>query len=503
MRYRFSCRLVVAGLLLTAALIGAPVDPKGAAAAPVTAEGAAELAGQIARHLSRLARTAGEGLTLQWEGTPTVAAAGAQYDVTLPNLIAIDDDDGSRAMVGAVTFTVTPRDDGEFDVVGKLPGQIPLHSAKGGRVGLITIGGQRLVGLWAPRIESFHKGEGELTGISVISETDKSRISLAKADFRTDLKVGTNGLWSGPTAFSASGLAITSADGALTELGRLVLEGEVAEMDMARAEGDTGKGTQKGASASQLRSRLDALTGLLDGFGGRVRVEGLRTGGVDPLGLGVIELDVGVKDLNHGQAAIHVGYRHDGLTIADVGSEFTPKAARVDMTLDHLPNGRIWETLYSFSSLAPAAQDKAAPLLVQNLVRSLGEASTQLSIKTLELDTPATATAITGGLRFSTLALMGATADIDVQIRGLDAAITALKPAPGAAVDPAGQNSEAMLGLVQAMGQPGKDKAGNDVRTYQIKLDKKGKATLNGADLSALLGGLQQQQSQRQQAPGR
>jgi hypothetical protein len=43
--------------------------------------------------------------------------------------------------------------------------------------------------------------------------------------------------------------------------------------------------------------------------------------------------------------------------------------------------------------------------------------------------------------------------------------------------------------MVQALGQAGKDETGADTRTYKIDVTEAGQILLNGADMTALLGG--------------
>ena len=76
----------------------------------------------------------------------------------------------------------------------------------------------------------------------------------------------------------------------------------------------------------------------------------------------------------------------------------------------------------------------------------------------------------------------------DIVLRGLDAATSALKPKPGAKPDPETQQTLGMVEMLKAMGQQGKDAAGNDVRTYKIDLTESGQILLNGADMSAMMG---------------
>ena len=69
-----------------------------------------------------------------------------------------------------------------------------------------------------------------------------------------------------------------------------------------------------------------------------------------------------------------------------------------------------------------------------------------------------------------------------------DVAMKALQPAPGG--QPLGEDVKtvlSMLTMLQVMGQPGKDEAGRDARTYKIQVSETGAVDLNGADVTMLI----------------
>ena len=119
----------------------------------------------------------------------------------------------------------------------------------------------------------------------------------------------------------------------------------------------------------------------------------------------------------------------------------------------------------------------------------MAEGGSKLRIDSLQIDTPATAATLKGEARFHPQAAFGVVAGFDMVMRGLDAAMKQMQPAPGGKVDEETQSTLAMLSMVQVMGAPGKDASGRDIRTYKLELGADGRINLNGADMSALLGG--------------
>ena len=127
-------------------------------------------------------------------------------------------------------------------------------------------------------------------------------------------------------------------------------------------------------------------------------------------------------------------------------------------------------------------------------MNALTQAGSRLEVKALSLDTPAAAATLKGAATFDGKAAFGLVAGLDMVLRGLDSTMKQLQPAPGAKPDPEVQKTLATLSLAQALGAPGKDETGRDLRSYKFDLGPDGRIMLNGADMSAVL--------QSVQAPG-
>jgi len=475
-----------------------------AAAPAVTAETAASLAATLDAGLRQWFPPTGSSATYRWDGRTGVTPAGDHYDADLPSL-EITSDDGSRAVVGVIKLALIPNGDGSWGVGLSVPPQITLLGADGKPEGDVTIGSQRFFGRWLPSLNTFVKADGSYGDVRAASKKDGNRFEIGSLVLRTDLTEQPAGRWSGPSTLVLNKLVAVDEHGVqVARLGSAAIEASMSGMDLGNAlvlgtqpapPAAAGQPPAKEDAQAAVRRHLTMLHGLLGAASAKLRITDLTMtapGDGSSFTIGQITLRGGIDGLDNGKSTLSLGYDHAGLKIEPNPGprEFTPEKVEFAVSATDLPNVGLWAALEKLLQPAPGqTDDQAGQQFLVDAQTALTQGGSKLRVDSLQIDTPATAATIKGEARFNNQSVFGIVANLDMVMRGLDAAMKQLQPAPGAKVDEDTQSTLALLSMVQVMGAPGKDASGRDIRTYKLELGADGKITLNGADMSALLGG--------------
>lgn len=517
-------------LVLLAGLAGSPAQ---AEVAPVTEDGAKALAASLKDGLKRWFPQTKEGPSPAW-GEPRVTPAGDHYDVAVPDLV-IEEKDGTKVQIGTVVMALTPRDGGTYGVTATVPSSIAVTDA-GKPAATITIGKQRFAGVWAPAYETLLSADAEYGDLSVKSaKADDGSITIGSVTLAGELKpdeTKPNGAptWSGPGAMSVSNVAVTDEKNrTILKLAGMTVESSYSRLDLAR-----GVANQKMAQAHAAAGTtpkpaelLASMQGVLGGMDARLRLNGLT--GTDPkdgttFALNQLSTRTGVSDLDRPLSSASLGFEAQGLTItpAVAPPAFWPDKLDVQMSLAKVPSDALMQAFSELiasgeaekpaetgtdkikekakeklakptpakAAATPDATPAATPAAIgERLAASLSQAGSELRIDRLVVDTPATSGSVTGTVRAAVGTAFGGVGGVTVLLRGLDSAAKALQPKPGKKADKETQDALGMIAMLQAMGQVSKDEAGKDVRTYKIDLTETGQFLLNGADMTAMMGG--------------
>ncbi|MGF7177969.1 hypothetical protein [Azospirillum doebereinerae] len=509
------------------ALVAAAWSPVRAEVPPVDDAGARALAATLKSGLTRWfppAAEDGEGLGFEWEGEPTVKPAGDHYDVALPRLSA-EDSEGTRIEFGTVLLTVTPRDAGLFGIAVTMPSKIAVQHLDEeeedyAEVANLTLGRQSFTGTWSAPLENLLTVDAAYNDLTVTAAGDAGKVTIGSLTLVQDLKPDGATTFSGPVALAIGAVAATNdKKQEMFKLAGLAVENSYVRADLAKI-GALQKLSQKYSAAGKTPTAqeiLPMLHGLIGGFSGKVRLTGLSVlgGGETPnVSLGQMSFQGGVEDLDQALSTVRFGMeaRDFAMTPSMTPPAFTPTAMNLELSAAKLPNAALWQTFSDLIVAAeaeekakeakeakPAAKDKkaktpppppapsAADVAMQKTMAALIEAGTELRLDSMKVDTPATAGNATGALRVAANAPQGVTGGAVILLRGLDAAVKAMQPAPGTQPDPDTQNMLGMVGMLQALGQVSKDDTGAEIRSYKIDMTETGQLLLNGADMAPLL----------------
>lgn len=513
--------LIAGGML--ALVAGWPLSHAAHAAPAVDEAGAKALAASLKKDLPRWfppPTEDGDGIGFEWQGEPTVKPAGDHYDVALPRLSA-EDAEGTLFDIGTVLLSVTPKDDGQYGVSITLPSAIKVQNLDENDeyvdAATISIGKQSFTSTWSGTLETLLAVDGAYSDIAVSAADGKGKISIASMTMVQDLKpeAGAGGatLWSGPAAFAFGGLSVLDEKNKeLMKIGGVTAEAAYSRVDLTKVSALQKLSEQAAArgvppTPSEL---LPKMQGMFGGITGAMRMSNFSI--VNPedgmtITLGQLAFRSGLTDLDQAQSTVSMGIeaRDFAMTPSPAPAAFTPRAFEMKLSVAKLPNSALWK---AFTELAKTAEAEEAPppkkgakpakapppppspeVIMQQAMVAMGEAGTELRIDALNLDTPATAGTATGALKVATPAAFGVTGGATVLLRGIDAAVKAMQPAPGAKPDKETQDLLGGLAMIQALGQAGKDDSGAEIRTYKIDVTEAGQLLLNGADMTPLLAG--------------
>jgi hypothetical protein len=554
-----------AAAVVAIGLVAGPTGASAETAAPpaVTAESAATLAGTLDAGLRQWFPPTGATTGYQWDGRVQVTASGDHYDVDLPSL-GVTNKDGSRLGVGVVRLALTPDADGSLGVGVTLPSRISLLAADGSPDGDLTIGSQHFFGRWLPTLGTFVKVDGSYGDLLAASPKDSSRLAVGGVTVHVDLSEAAAGRWTGPSTLVVNKLDMVDEHGVqVAHLGSAAIEGTVSGLDLAhvilfgsqlaadgaasvagteedakagteedakvgkdedakagkdeetkagpeektkagkKEESKAGKDEETKANWAELHRQLVAFQGLFSGASGKLRVNDLVvTGGADgsTVTVGQLAIHGSVDGLDQEKSTITLGYDHDGVKVAPnpTPQEFLPEKVELRLAAAELP---LKLTIQRLIDATASYDEKVMEDVGQQLAHAFIEAGSRLRVEALRIDTPVAAATLEGEARLDHTTALGAVAAFNMAVRGLDVLAKQVQPVPGAKPDEDTQNLLAGLTMVQAMGAPGKDQNGRDIRTYKLQLGADGKVMLNGTDLSAMFQ-LPQSQGGAAPAPG-
>jgi len=484
--------------LFSAAVFVTLIHPPGRAAAqeitPVSETGAAALADALSSGIQKWFPETTTSPSYSWEGTISVTPAGDAYEVQLPTLMVVPEQAGAWVIDG-ISLSIVPHKDDAYAVSATLPSEIPFVQPDGSVTRSAEIGSQTFSGVWRTQADALTDINATFSDIILGGANLPISTRLGTIDVFTQLSPESNGRWSGPSTLRLENLLMAGPnEQEIFRLDHAAFEGEISGLDLQQQASLAG-----GAGGSSLQARLSALRGLLDGASGILSLS--RLSAHSPLedsrfGLDGLSAEIVIQGLVSNASTVSVGYSHSGLTLDPpaTGEDFLPHHVAFRLTALDLPNAALTGALDRFLARRGANAGPAATIsFVQEIMRSLTAAAATFRFEEFTIDTPATSTHAEGYTRFNAQALLGAVAEFDISIRGLDQALAALQPKPGESLASDAQNTLALLGLLQVMGLPGQDKQGRPTREYNIEVRPNGSATLNSADLGSLLRSIQNQ----------
>lgn len=493
-------RAAVASLALTLALVLAWSSTGHAVMA--TPEQAAEMAQIIELRLSEWFTPEDdeddEDAVVEWYGPVKVEAEGERYVVHLPPS-SVTAESGTRIEIGTIRLDVEPMADGAYKVAGLLPATIPILGDDDNHMADLTIGAQRFEGVWSAETENFLSVDADFQSLAIMTQNNLARADLDSLIVRQKLEQSSPGRFSGPSSLSLGKLMLKGPGGALMlEIDRLDLASAVESMDLAQQrrlnqELSTFEAMDidSAESAAEIKRQLRLFYDLLGGMSIDLKANGITAHDPDSgtdVAIADLSTSLSVSGLRDGKSRIGLGYRHTGFALTPDPSigELMPREIDAFLQVTGLPNDGLWRSLIDYVNAVPkSGKDMAGKQAGEKVFDLLAKAGSRFEVSKFRFLSPNVESSLEGHAVLDPKTPFSSTGEARAVIRGFEDAIKTLSAEkPTAEV----QQALAMASMVQMLGQIGKDEAGRDVRIYDLRFSSDGKVTLNGADMSALMG---------------
>lgn len=416
------------------------------------------------------------GIVVESSGDLTIEPVDNYYAITTPSY-AIGLPKGVRRTIGMIAINAIPTDDPDIlKAAIAIPTPISDTDAAGNVIGRIEIGKQSMNGLWHLSGLIFTQLAADYT--DVVATRAGSRTSIPRLTSRLLLTKDAGGLWSGPTETKAENIT-HEGEKVGVKIGSVLIKSAFEGLDMnavAKPRADSKKPATVGSYLA------DSLTHMANGTRSAVTVEniGISKTGDDGTktqsAIQRISFNTNIGDMKSGLPKMDWQGGMEGFsTESETMRKFLPSLVRFKGASSGLPLAELLK--------AKDKQEQSAIIAKTGGLFKLDE---------FVIDAPA--------YGISSMGKMGMTPDgkqsgsMNITLRGLTDLST------WANAQMAGQDAKKLppfvpaimagLGFVQMLGKPATDAQGRAIHVYDFQATPDGKLTLNGQDLSLMMGAL-------------
>lgn len=448
---------------------------------------------------------AAQGNTLTFEGDIQIENAGHYYAVTLPHA-SLKTKDGNTLEIGMIAINASAGlQPASWKMTIALPTPFTLKDKDNKPLMTLSIGTQKVTGLWNEKIQYFTTLDALYSNISIEDEAKSFSARIGSAGLKSDLNETSPGKWSGPVTANFENLEVLlPARKTKIKLKSISNRTDLISYDPAlvqakREEIASGKTPNIGMSI------FDLLTKSGDGFKTAYSVEDLeilvpQLGQEDmaKFGLDSGSLSLELKGFNSDKvsAALELNYRGlDPRPLSEQLKNVMPKEAHLDWKLENLPLQQLATTVQNTIGTGDASTGMN-PIMMAALVSKfsamMSQAKTSVTIEKNYMMNDLYRTEINGGASADISALLGFSADVLVGVYGLGNLIVALE---NAAAEPTTmyrtsiQSWASSLKYFKGFGVSQKDQEGTPFHRYHFQVTPQGQFLLNDKDATALLSG--------------
>lgn len=462
---------------------------------------------------------------LEWDGEMSVAPSGDYYSVRLPHM-RMRYADKSFLDVGVVAMNVALDKDGMLRGSISMPTPITFYDAGGAAAFEISIGSQKLSGIWDPQTDIFKTMDSAYKDIKITSPDGKFAGQIGEIKAVADLKSNPDGTLSGPTDALFKDINInlqTPQEGLSAKIDKLVVKSGVEKLDLqkmrdfqknmldkaARLQDSTASEEEKKKLASEVSNEFfDYISRVSDGFSSDFAATGISLSTQTAKNKIQFSLQSGGTKMSVSGLQ---GNNTDGrVTMSLIGLESTsfpaayadliPREINTDIHITRLPFQKLVATLHETTTKAMQAQAQSAELQQQQAMQQmsamlpmiLGEAGATLNITNTYLRSPLSETRIEGSAVANASSALGGTGTFLLSVTGLDAVMQKLQEMqklPEYAGNKPLTQAMLSLAMVQMMGQQSTDATGKPVRSFKFEITADGQTLMNGAPMVGFGGG--------------
>ncbi len=473
-----------------------------AVGAPVMAQDkAAQIKQEVEDFLKPLAGTGTpDEEAMLSHGAVDVAASGAAYVVTIPDLRWAPDTAG-HFEIGTVSFSLTPEGDDLYHVADvKIPAEIPHKTADGGVDGSIALPSQQFAAVWSRSLASFMQLDADYRDVKVVSTADNMALSLAAIGAKIVSTDRGNGRWDQDGTFHLSALNGTSRDG-MFGLGSMDItsgtraynaKGWAAVRNRMEALTESMAADPSAPAALPDPQLVEALRGanpLFASSNSTIKVSGISLrdeSGKEEFNLPSGTLTFGAEGFDQPVGRIVLSLNHSGLVVNDIEpteQDLLPRELAVNIALENLPVQELWQGAIDTLSSADMSTDEGSSMAVMMfmglLQQSLVNGKARIDVTDSHLALALARAQLSGIIEASAESMFGAVGRMTVDVTGLDPLIDAVMAHGG----PEGEEIAA-LQVIRGFSTRQTAADGAVVDHYDIDVTPQGQFLVNGKEFS-------------------
>jgi hypothetical protein len=440
--------------------------------------------------------------------------------------VAVDDlavkaDDEDPVKLGTVTFRLTGRDDGTYDV-GDLTLPPELRLGKKDDVTTLKLPSVAFTGLWSPKLATFLALDA---GLKNVTAADKSSLgSVDQITFKLLANDKGGGRYDESGSLVIGGVKMTDDEKHSIALGELSIASSAENVDLAgwAQQQDKLRALQQGGAMpgeAQIVGLLGGMAGLLPNGKGTLKLSSLAVADGTQgwsFALPTASLGGGISGLDQERAAITFDLAYDGVTYSTgnqqedaMTSGLAPRRVALSLALEDLPAKQLVAMLGTLAqasgggaaaggdssgdasaksddSQAPAAPamdpSMAAMMLLPQLQASLQQAGSKFRIAPSEVESQITKIKLEGLAQATQQSALGGVAVLKVEITGLDEMIATAKKMLG----PDGADEAKALDVLRLVSERSKAADGTAVDHYTFSLSPEGEMKVNDKPIDSL-----------------
>lgn len=475
-----SRRPCIRAVAVLAALACGPLDARpSAAAAP---DGAAVL--KAVADLTDWLRASGAG-SLETAAPPEVVERAGTQVVRMPGLVWRTPD--AAISLGDVEVARSDAGAGLWRLVGALPARVTVESP-GAPAMVVSVRTSSVDVVVDPGTGTVSHSAIDASDLEADVETI-GRAVIARLAIGSDVRDGPGGKAILTSGYRLDGLVVTAAPAApggspveLLRLASIATEARLDGVDWPRllelqAFAVANQAELSAGDGGELGQRLQALATspelIADGFAFSFGVEDVRIGeeAGGPVSVARLDFRLGVAGLAGASAAGSIGYGHDGLKVGaalPVDAAAVPESFALEIGVERIPGRQLLELLgMGIVEEAP-------------LVALLQQAGTTARVSGARIRMDGMGADLDAEVRSSASAPDGVAGKLDLVVVNLDRIVAALGPMI--------TDELAAIQFASVLGQRAEAADGTVTHRWALERDDSGRSTLNGNDISALVG---------------
>ncbi len=507
-------RLKVISSATLASAIGMLLMGAAPANAAIDAQGAEQLKTLIQKYIDEQKQMVSiYNVRMDTTGDLIVIPKDTYYQVTTPYIKTVYPGNQSYDL-GKIAINAMPGNTpDEWKVSFSLPSPISFKDENGKDILKVVLGPQKTAGLWNASMGYMTslKATFDNIGFTVADGTAKPPITGVITSVNIDqslTKDQATQKWSGPIRAKATDIKTTSQGPDKIQIGEIGLQYDIRNLDtdslnkfreQFKALGASGNAVANIENSPEIAKKsMDMFTEMFrtnfGEFTAKYEVKAFKasfpTAKPNPVDIALDNGYFGVtfkQDIpNKTGAGFSFGF--SGLTVPKTDwTSLTPTSADINIMFHDMPMADIMKVAQennpALSKDPNAVSPANTPSPMAVLPEMLSKAGTRVT-QSLSINAPSYKVQGSGEAKASATAMTGFTADEMLTVEGLDTIIAELQKLSATSHD--AKQALGPLTMMQMMGQ--QDPANPAKRTYHLIAAEDGKVTMNGSDLSSLMG---------------